>query len=94
MSFLTSLRPSTTRTAFSLLHRTSQQSRGLARISIIGRLADTPEKAATASSQNVVRYALATNFGPRENRQTSWWKVACFPQNEKLEELLMSLGKG
>ena len=94
MSFLTSLRPSTTRTASSLLFRTTQQSRGLARMTIIGRLADSPEKAATASSQTVVRYALATNSGPRENRQTNWWRVSCFAPSEKFEELLMGLGKG
>ncbi len=75
MSFLTSLRPTSARIAASLL-RPAQQSRGLARMTIVGRLADTPEKVATASSQTVIRYALATNNGPRDNRQTSWWKVA------------------
>lgn len=93
MSFLTSLRPSSARIASTLL-RPAQQSRGLARMTIVGRLADTPEKVATASSQTVIRYALGTSSGPKENRQTSWWKVACFAPSEKFEDVLMSLGKG
>ena len=89
------MRPSSARLASSiLLHRSAQQSRGLARMTIVGRLADTPERVATASSQSVIRYALATNSGPRDNRQTNWWKVACFSPSEKFEEVLMGLGKG
>ncbi len=98
MSFLTSLRPtpstlsSLPTTLTRLLPHTSR--RGLAKMTIIGRLADTPEKHATASGSSLLRYALATNHGPRDNRQTSWWRVAAFAGNEKLEDLMMGLGKG
>ena len=96
MSFLTSLRPTPTftrlvRPALNLQH---QSRRGLAKMTIIGRLGDTPEKAATATGGTIVRYALATNSGPRDNRQTSWWRVVSFSDSEKLQDTLTGLGKG
>ncbi|MCJ1275555.1 ssDNA-binding protein, mitochondrial [Puttea exsequens] len=98
MSFLTSLRPSalrplshplTLRSAFS----TSPPAH-LARMTIVGRLADSPEIVATSTGQDVVRYALGTSHGPRDNRQTSWWKVACFAPEGGLRDLVMGMGKG
>ncbi|KAL6713187.1 ssDNA-binding protein, mitochondrial [Lecanora helva] len=67
----------------------------LARISIIGRLADTPELTPTSTGQDVVRYALGTSHGPRDNKQTSWWKVAFFPPQEGgIRDSVLGLGKG
>ncbi|KAL2053195.1 hypothetical protein ABVK25_006520 [Lepraria finkii] len=94
MSFLTSLRPAPLR-ALNLTRSfsTTPVSR-LARMTIVGRLADSPEIIATASGQDVIRDALGTSHGPKDNRQTSWWKVACFAPEGGLRDLVMGLGRG
>lgn len=61
---------------------------------IVGRLADAPEIVATSGGQDMLRYALATNHGPKDNRQTSWWKVASFLPEGGARDHLMALGKG
>ncbi|KAI4165705.1 MAG: hypothetical protein LQ342_000647 [Letrouitia transgressa] len=67
----------------------------MAKISVIGRLASTPEVLPTSTGNDVVRYALATGHGPKDNRYTSWWKVAAFPaDNSVVKDILLSLGKG
>jgi len=63
-------------------------------MTIVGRLADSPEVVATSTGQDVVRYALGTSHGPKDNRQTSWWRVACFAPEGGLRDLVMGLGKG
>ncbi|MCJ1452040.1 ssDNA-binding protein, mitochondrial [Mycoblastus sanguinarius] len=95
MSFLTSLRPTTRLSPFLLTRTFSTTPRShLARMTIVGRLADAPEIVATSSGQDVVRYALGTSHGPKNNRQTSWWRVACFAPEGGLRDLVMGLGKG
>lgn len=42
----------------------------------------------------MIRYALGTSRGPKDNRQTSWWKVACFAPEGGLRDVVMGLGKG
>ncbi|KAI4200827.1 MAG: hypothetical protein LQ350_003629 [Teloschistes chrysophthalmus] len=67
----------------------------LAKISIVGRLAAEPEITPTSSGQDVVRYTLGTSHGPRDNRQTSWWRVSAFPgEGGPLKDTLLGLGKG
>ncbi|CZT21238.1 related to single-stranded DNA-binding protein [Ramularia collo-cygni] len=71
--------------------------RPLAKMQIIGRLADTPELFDTASGKQIVRYALGVSAGPRDeqgNRSTSWFRVASFMQEGPQRELLLSLPKG
>jgi len=63
-------------------------------MTIVGRLGAEPELVPTASGNDMVRYALGTSHGPRDNRQTSWWKVACFVPEGGLRDLVMGLGKG
>ena len=63
-------------------------------MTIIGRLADSPEIVPTSTGQDVVRYALGTSHGPKDNRQTSWWRVALFAPEGGLRDLVMGLGKG
>ncbi|KAK0512878.1 hypothetical protein JMJ35_004895 [Cladonia borealis] len=103
MSFLTSLRPTLslspatkTLTKTLLLTRpfSSTPPSHLARMTIVGRLADSPEIVATSSGQDVVRYALGTSHGPKDNRTTSWWKVACFAPEGGLRDMVLGLGKG
>ena len=68
--------------------------RPIAKMTIVGRLGAEPELVPTASGNDMVRYALGTSHGPRDNRQTSWWKVACFVPEGGLRDLVMGLGKG
>ena len=63
-------------------------------MTIVGRLAAEPEVVNTTLGQEIIRYAVGTSHGPRENRQTSWWKVASFTENEKLRETIMGMPKG
>ena len=100
MSFLTSLRPLSrlpspkTLPLLTLRTFSTTPPTHLARMTIVGRLADSPEIIATSSGQDVVRYALGTSHGPKDNRQTSWWKVACFAPEGGLREMVLGLGKG
>jgi single-stranded DNA-binding protein len=68
--------------------------RSVARISVIGHLADTPELQATSSGGEIVKYAVASNSGPKENRQTSWFRVAAFVPEGPRRDFLTSLQKG
>jgi hypothetical protein len=66
----------------------------VAKITIVGRLAAEPELTSTSTGQDMVRYSVATSYGPKENRQTSWWRVASFAEEGKGRERLLGLGKG
>lgn len=67
--------------------------RSLARISIIGNLADTPELQPTSSGRDILKYAVASNSGPKDNRQTSWFRVTSFAEGPR-KDFLLSLPKG
>jgi single-stranded DNA-binding protein len=67
--------------------------RSVARMTIIGNLADTPELHQTSSGRELVRYAVASNSGPRDNRQTSWFRVASFSEGPT-RDYLLGLPKG
>jgi hypothetical protein len=67
--------------------------RSIAKISIIGNLADTPELYQTSSGREIVRYAVASNSGPKENRQTSWFRVATFAEGPR-RDFMLSLPRG
>lgn len=69
-------------------------SRNLAKITIIGHLADTPELQATSTGHEIIKYAVASNSGPKDNRQTSWFRVASFEADGPRRDFLRSLPKG
>ncbi|KAH7628998.1 hypothetical protein B0T09DRAFT_149307 [Sordaria sp. MPI-SDFR-AT-0083] len=71
----------------------STSARGIARVQIIGNLADTPELRATSTGREMLRYAVASNSGPRNDRVTSWFNVSCFAEG-KLRDFLLTLPKG
>ncbi|KAL8719114.1 MAG: hypothetical protein Q9181_008104, partial [Wetmoreana brouardii] len=75
-------------------HFSTTPTRPLAKISILGRLAAEPELHATSTGQDLIRYAVGTSSGPRENRQTSWWRVAAFTPEGPARDALVALGKG
>ncbi len=72
----------------------TSSSRGLARISIIGHLADTPELQATSTGHEVLKYAVASNSGSKDNRHTSWFRVASFEPEGPRRDYLRTLPKG
>ncbi|KAJ5177140.1 uncharacterized protein N7482_003017 [Penicillium canariense] len=97
MSAFTSLRPSLglARTAAQASRGfSSSASRSVARMIITGRLAAEPELQATASGQDVLRYAVGTSYGSKDNRQTSWFRVASFLPEGAQRDFIMSLPKG
>ncbi|KAK1970342.1 single-strand binding protein family [Colletotrichum eremochloae] len=69
-------------------------SHNLARITIVGNLADTPELQATSTGREVIRYAVASNSGPRDNRHTSWFRVTSFEPEGPRRDFLQNLPKG
>ena len=67
--------------------------REIARITIVGNLGDAPELQTTSSGRELVRYVVASNSGPRDNRQTSWFRVAAFKEGPQ-RDYLLGLTKG
>jgi len=69
----------------------------LARMQLIGRLADTPEATPTSTGREMIRYALGVSAGPKDEntgqRGTSWFRVASFVEGPQ-KDLLTSLPKG
>ena len=95
-AFASSLRPlmrTATGGALSARSFSSSSSRSVARMIITGRLAAAPELQATSSGQDVIRYTVATSTGARDNRQTSWFKVASFDHGAQ-RDYVLSLQKG
>lgn len=70
--------------------------RPLAKMQLIGRLADTPEMTPTSTGREIVKYALGVSTGARDaegRRATSWFNVASFVEGPQ-RDLLLSLPKG
>lgn len=72
----------------------SSASRSVARMIITGRLAAEPELSATASGQDIIRYAVGTSYGRGDNRQTSWFRVGAFLPEGGQRDYLLGLQKG
>ncbi|KAI0887138.1 nucleic acid-binding protein [Annulohypoxylon maeteangense] len=68
--------------------------RDVAKITLVGNLAATPEVKATSTGHDVIEYAVASNSGSRDNRQTSWFRVAAFIEEGPRRDFLTSLPKG
>lgn len=67
----------------------------LARLTLVGRLGTDPEITTTNNGGEVIKYVVGTSFGPKENRQTSWFRVASFAEKDSLgREKVMGLSKG
>ncbi|KAM4060174.1 single-strand binding protein family protein [Hirsutella rhossiliensis] len=82
------------RTAAGARAFSTSPARSLARISIIGNLADTPEVQQTATGRDVIRYAVASNSGPKDNRHTSWFRVSSFVAEGGRRDFMLGLAKG
>ncbi|EXJ93125.1 hypothetical protein A1O3_01682 [Capronia epimyces CBS 606.96] len=65
----------------------------LARLTLVGRLGADPEISETRSG-HVIKYVIGTSHGPRDNRQTSWFRVAAFPPEGAQRDFVLGLSKG
>ena len=72
----------------------TSQARPLARITIVGNLADAPELVPSSTGREFIRYAVASNHGPRDNRQTSWFRVTSFEPEGPRRDFLQNVPKG
>lgn len=73
--------------------------RSLARMQLIGRLADTPVAQATSTGRELVRYTLGVPAGPKDeegHRPVSWFRISNFvgEGQARQRDLLLSLPKG
>jgi Single-strand binding protein family len=67
----------------------------LARLTLVGRLGADPEITTTRNGGEIIKYVVGTSYGPKENRQTSWFRVASFAaQGTPGREKLMAMSKG
>lgn len=71
----------------------STATRSIARITIVGRLADTPELRASSTGREYLRYAVTSRSGSGENRKTSFFNVSCFDEGPR-REFYQNLPKG
>ncbi|KAI1359855.1 nucleic acid-binding protein [Xylaria arbuscula] len=96
MSFLARRLATTTAAAATTTTRAFSASarRDIAKITLVGNLAATPEIKATSTGRELIEYAVASSHGPRENRQTSWFRVATFAEEGPRRDYLTSLPKG
>ncbi|KAG5985025.1 hypothetical protein E4U55_001961 [Claviceps digitariae] len=90
-SFL--LRRATAASAGAARSFSTSSPRSTARMTIVGNLADTPEVQATSTGREIIKYAVASNSGPKDNRQTSWFRVASFAEGPR-RDYLLGLTKG
>lgn len=70
--------------------------RPLAKMQLIGRLAEQPELMPTSTGRELVRYALGVSGTSKDengNKPISWFKVASFVEGAQ-RDLLLSLPKG
>ncbi|KAH6627868.1 glucose inhibited division protein A-domain-containing protein [Chaetomium tenue] len=82
-------RPSAASRTFS-----STASRPIARITVVGNLADTPELRASSSGRDYLRYSVASNSGYGDKRTTSWFNVSCFVGEGPRRDFYQGLPKG
>lgn len=92
MSFLTRQMSSKVPTISSRAFSTSRASQ-LARLTLVGRLGADPELAETPKGTQLVRYSIGTSYGPKENRQTSWFRVSSFVDGPQ-RDFVLGLSKG
>lgn len=94
MSFLVSPMRRSAPTIVKRTFSTTQPSQ-LARMTLVGRLGTDPEIQQSSNGGSFVKYSVGTSYGPKDNRQTSWFRVAAFPpEGSAQRDYVMGLGKG
>lgn len=68
--------------------------RPLAKITVIGKLAQTPELQATSTGREIIKYAVGSSRGRGENSKMSWFRVSSFESEGPRRDFLLTLPKG
>lgn len=68
--------------------------RDIAKLTLVGNLAATPEVKTTSKGKEVIEYAVASNEGQGDKRTTSWFRVSVFVEEGARRTFLTSLPKG
>ena len=66
----------------------------VARMTMVGRLGTDPEISESNKGNQVIKYVIGTSYGPKDNRQTSWFRVASFAPEGPTRDYIMGLQKG
>ncbi|RMZ80527.1 hypothetical protein DV737_g2928, partial [Chaetothyriales sp. CBS 132003] len=66
----------------------------LARLTLVGRLGTDPEINESSKGTQVIKYVIGTSYGPKDNRQTSWFRVASFAPEGPQRDYVLGLQKG
>ncbi|PLB34104.1 single-stranded DNA-binding protein [Aspergillus candidus] len=96
-AFLASLRPglrASSTAALSARSFSNSAAHNAAKIMITGRLAAEPELVATSSGKEMLRYAVGSTYGSRENRTINWFRVNSFVNEGPQRDYLLGLPKG
>ena len=72
----------------------SARAANVARMQLVGRLGGDPELVTTAGGREIVRYTVATNYGPAEDRKVSWFRVASYLPDGPQRAFLLGISKG
>lgn len=67
--------------------------RSFAHATIVGNLAGTPQTHKLKNGDEVVKYVVASDSGPKSNKTTSWFRVTSF-MGPPTDEFLKGLKKG
>jgi len=70
----------------------TSRAQDVAKLTLCGHVATPPETVDTPAGGSFLKYTVATGFGSREMRRTSFWRVAVFDERQK--EIVSSLSKG
>jgi len=65
-----------------------------AKMTIVGRLADTPELLPTSTGKEILRYSVGTNSGRGDNQKTNWFRVTAFLPEGPQRDFIAGLDKG
>lgn len=68
--------------------------RPVAKITLVGMLAQTPELQATSTGREILKYVVASNRGFGDNSKTSWFRVTAFENEGPRRDYFQSLPKG
>ncbi|RYP28494.1 hypothetical protein DL767_007173 [Monosporascus sp. MG133] len=68
--------------------------RDIAKITLVGNLAATPEVKPTSTGREFVEYSVASSEGSGEKRTTSWFRVTSWVEEGPRRDFLTSLAKG
>lgn len=67
----------------------------LARLTVVGRLGTDPELTETVKGTQIIKYVVGSSYGPKDSKQTSWFRVASFaPEGSGQRDYIMGLSKG